>query len=679
MSVAAKSLCKLLKANLNLSATKITETTQAILAKCRQIDEAIINVKPEDRNFDNIFKISLDYDTECDMLCNSVVIPKHISNSEEVRDAACKAGIALDEYSIERHGNVKLYEALSSFNESRKQKNIHYDPTIERYISETLNSFERNGISLPEEKRHLYEEKKKAITNLATQFAKNIADDTRTLHLSEEETKGIPADFLEGLKKDEEGSYIFEMTFSHYSTILRCCELEDTRKRAMLMYQLKGGKENIDILKKIVDLRRESASLLGYPNYATFAVKDRMAKTPENVRQFNNDLYTKLYPCAVKDIDAIKAYKKQKTGSDELHHWDITYYENLMSKELYNVDTEALRLYFPVTYVVDKAINIAETLYGLKFVKSACPNSWDDSVLFYEVYNTNTAIYPEGTCNKKGEVDEGCENMKGFFFLDLYPRANKYSHACACNVQNPGYIQGDKVLSSVLMICNFNKPAKGETTGYCTHDDVTTFLHEFGHCLHQLCTDVTVSSLSGMTTQDDFVEAPSQFFERFAWDKEVIRSITKHKVTHESLSDDLIDSIIKAKNFNQGYMLLRQVLYGQYDFRLHSEQVDDLYLDMEKALNLYIPNEKSLFPAAFGHLTSSMYAAGYYGYNWADCYAADFFDVFKQHGVMNKELGTKFRKEVLSQGNSKPGLEIAEQFLGRKVNLDALLKDKGFL
>ena len=388
-----------------------------------------------------------------------------------------------------------------------------------------------------------------------------------------------------------------------------------------------------------------------------------MAKNPKTVMKFLKDLQKKLKPLGKKEDKEMIAYKNAKTGkrSRTLYSWESGYWSNKFRKENLELDSEKIKEYFPSQVVIDGMLDLFGGVFGITFEPVNIP-VWHEDVKAFEI------------------KDRASGELIAYFYMDLYPREGKYKHAaCFGLVEGEEKKDGTYQKPFVAIVANLNKPTK-DTPSLLKHSEVETLFHEFGHVLHNALTKSKYSAFSGTSVSWDFVEAPSQMLERWAWDPQVLKKISKHYKTGESLPDELIKRMIAAKNFGSGGTYLRQDFFAQYDMKLHTADTTPdstkLYFELTKKIR-GLPLTKGTIPqASFGHIMGG-YDAGYYGYLWSEVIAEDFFGEFKKHGVFNPEIGLKFRRAILEKGGTLDEEKMVENFLGRPANNEPFLRAIG--
>lgn len=635
---------------------KITEAIESKKARYAEIK----TIPPADRTFKNtVFAIeSSGY--EHDDAVGAISLLTHVSPSKEVRDVAQVAIEELQKATIDIEYDADIYRAIQEYAE----KNDPLEGADQQLLTSLLRAYKRMGFGLdPAQQAHLRSNLKE-IAELSSGFEKAIADHADHILVREEELRGLPEAYRNGLQRDEDGNYIVTLAYPDYVPFCERCDSASRRKELIDKFNRRGGVANIERLKRVLELRAENATLLGYPNHAAFRLEDRMAKTIDAVNAFYDEMHSAVSKPALFDLQLLAAMKKRETGDSSAHlaYYDINYYIRQDKIRGYAVDDEEVREYFPLETVITSLFSLYATVLGLSFSREQFP-AWHASVQWYRVGNTDGSLV-------------------GYVAFDLFPREGKFSHAMMHPVVQGRRASLDPQSAYIAPVCavvaNFN-PSAGDRPSLLSHSEVQTLFHEFGHALHSLVTSAAYASQSGTNTARDFVEAPSQLFEYWVWEKNLLKQMSKHHVTGKPLPDDLIDRIIRAKNHTQGYFVLRQLFLGMFDMALHTttESVDpvQLYADLYKKIFTIEPSADQLWPAGFGHLMG--YDAGYYGYLWSEVYAADMFARFRAEGVANPNIGMEYRKKILEVGSTRDELDSVQDFLGRVPNSKAFLQDMG--
>lgn len=549
-------------------------------------------------------------------------------------------------------------------------------------LEKTYQGFERSGATLNEEGKCQFRAITAELSEKSLAFSQNMLKDTNkfTLHiLSEEDLKGLPdihkkAAAHEAEKRGEEG-WIFTLHAPSFGPFMTYVDNRALREKMYCAYHTRctHGDENDNFanVADIVNLRQKKAQLLGYKHYAEYALKRRMAQTPETVYALLDELTDSYLPQARKEVEAVVQKAKDIEGMDfELQPWDFAYYSQKLKKELFDFDPDMLRPYLELSQVVKGVLGLAGRLYGIHFEENKDVPVYHEDVQAYNIYDDDHAFL-------------------AVIFLDFFPRENKRGgawmtsfreeHADIPSVEKVTPANSFRPVVSVTM--NFTKPA-GDIPALLTLGEVETFLHEFGHALHGIFAMTHYASLSGTSVYWDFVELPSQFMENYAIEPEFLNTFAKHYQTGEPMPDTFVESIRKSRNFQVGYACIRQVSFGLLDMAYYTssepfgEDVRNFEQKVWEPVQLMPTVAETCMSVQFGHIMSGGYAAGYYSYKWAEVLDADAFEFFKETGIFNRETAARFR-ELLSRGGTEPPLNLYLQFRGKAPTVKALMKRDG--
>ncbi len=526
-------------------------------------------------------------------------------------------------------------------------------------------------MDLPKDKRDELTKLQMDVNSLGIEFMKNIAEDETVVPLTTAELKGTPEDVIKGLKKSGD-MYLVDMTYPHYTPIMTNCEVETTRQKMWLAYKRRGGHRNVSVLEKVIKLRAQSAQMLGYDSCSAYESEVRMVKNVDTINKFYEQLRPLVRKKAQQDYAEFTDAKRAvtKNSKAELMPWDFFYIQNYLLKTKYKVDTEMVREYFPMEAVVDGLFKTTQSLYGLEYkditdkAGTAERPLWHPDVKLYEVW------------------DKASNKKIGEFYLDLYPRDTKYTHAAQWSLVNHKvWKDGHVTLPLAALVCNFTKPTADKPSLLDHKEEVETFFHEFGHCLHTIVSEAHMNRFSGTNVEQDFVEAPSQMFENWVWSPQVLATFARHYKTGEPLPKSLVDSMLKARNCGSGIDAENQFYYALSDQAYESTKdgkVDTTKIatDLYPKITMYktVP-QNTYYQASFGHLIN--YSAGYYGYMWSLVYASDMAVRFKELGMLSPEAGMYYRKKIISQGGTKDAMDLVKDYLGRDPKLDSFLEHLG--
>lgn len=539
-------------------------------------------------------------------------------------------------------------------------------------LENTYKSFVRNGANLSEDKKNRLREIDEEKARLSLKFGENVlAETNRYLMLitDEEELAGLPRDVIEAARETAEAkghneAWAFTLQYPSYLPFMTYAQNRGRREELYRAFSSKSSKgdeyDNQEIVKKIVSLRQERARLLGFSNHAEFVLAERMAESPEKVKNFLEEILQYARPAANAELEELTAYAKKLEGISTLERWDYAYYTEKLKKERFSFDDEMLRPYFSLEQVIEGVFQVANKLFGLRFEARPDIPQYAEDVMTYEVLDAQ---------NRHLAV----------FYADFFPREGKRNGAWMT------YFRGQRGTErpQVSIVCNFTKPSKNKPS-LLTFNEVSTLFHEFGHALHCMLADTQYESLSGVNVYWDFVELPSQLLENWTYEQEALDLFARHYESKEAIPSELIARIRESAKFMEGYQTLRQLSFGLLDMAWHTcEQIpEDVFAFEQEAMaatELFPKVEGSNMSCAFSHIFQGGYSAGYYSYKWAEVLDADTFEVFKSEGIFNRETANRFREHILSKGGSEHPMILYKRFRGNEPKPEALLKRAGLL
>ena len=646
----------------SITAYHISEATDNVLTKADQNLKNIYRVKNSDRTYHNTLLPLDNLGNIIDNVWSPTSLLAFTHPSEEVRKAGLAASQKIEEYLNSLSVDEKLYNAVYSFSQS--PNGLDLQNIEKKYLTETLRDFNRSGFGYGKKVRARVKNILDQLSKLGLKFEKNITEARDTLFLSGRHLKGLSFDYCESRKK-EENLYAIDLSYPSYYSFMQYAESDSARKELRYIYWNRASSVNISVLDSLILLRNQLSEVMDYQSFADYSTETLMAENAATVWEFESSLHEMIMPKALKDYGKMLQVKSEITGGYEstIESWESDRYEHLLKLKKYKLDSEKLSEYFELFQVMEGLFEICNRLFGISFNQIESPSVWHEDVTMYEVY------------------DELSGNLLGRFYLDLFPRENKYSHAAAFSITMGKLTEDERQLPSLALVCNFPKPQNGKPS-LLPHDDVETFFHEFGHLLHGILTVSPLYSYSGFSVLDDFVEAPSQILENWVWEKDVLKLFAKHYQTGEVIPDRLVNRMVAAKNVNSGLNTLQQIFYGVYDFTLHDSfdpygelNTTDIAKILQNELTLYPYLEGTKMQASFGHLVD--YEAGYYGYLWSKVYAQDMYSVFKENGVLDRETGRRFRKIIFEPGGTIHPKTLIKEFLGREPNMNAFLSSLG--
>lgn len=562
------------------------------------------------------------------------------------RAAAQKCVEDTTSFQGELQTNPALYKALAAIDVSKE------DADTKRFVDHTLRDFRRSGVDKDDATRKHLKELNDKMTTIGLSFDKNIREDVRKVSLDPAQLKGLPADYVKSHAPGADGKVVITSDYPDYLPFASYGEDFPARQALYQAYMNRGWPQNDSTLKDLLATRKEYATTLGYKNWADYITEDKMIKNAKNALDFIEKITKAADKRAKKDVaELLKRLKKDDPKATAVTDWQKALLAEKVRKEQYAFDSQTVRPYFPFEQTRDGLLAVTAKVFGVEYKAIPDAPKWHPDVDVYDVFQGGKKI--------------------GRIYLDLHPREGKYKHAA-----NFGIIPGVKGVQDTesALICNFPDPKKGE--GLMDHGDVVTMFHEFGHLMHSLLAgQQRWVYFSGTATELDFIEAPSQMFEEWAWDPDVLATFAKHKDTHQPIPLDVVKKMRRANEFAKGSNARQQMLYAALSLRLHMED-DPKNLDTTKVLK-EVQSKYGMFQyvdgthlqANFGHLNG--YSAMYYTYMWSLVIAKDLLAEFKKHGLMDPATDKKYREEILVPGGSKDAAVLVKNFLGREYNFKA--------
>ncbi|MBQ2111981.1 MAG: M3 family metallopeptidase [Bacteroidales bacterium] len=591
---------------------------------------------------------------------------------DEMQQIAEQVSPMLTEYSMYVSLNNDLFQRVKAVYEQKDALGLAPDQMT--LLDDTYKSFVRGGANLSDEDKALYSKWSEELSLATLQFSKNVlaATNAYVLNITDSTQLGGLPEFVRTMAAEtasEKGleGWAFTLDAPSYSPFLKYSTERDLRKQMWTAYNTRaigGENDNTDIVKKIVDLRIKIANILGYETYADYALEERMAKNKVTVNEFIKNLLEPSMEFAKKDVTDVLAYAKKNGFEDSrLMPWDFSYWSEKYQQEEYSLSAEELKPYFQLENCIDAVLGLATRLYGITFKEL-------DNV---PVYHEDVKVY---------EVNDADGRHLALFYADFFPRASKRGGAWMTEFRGQSIRNGVEYRPFISTVMNFTKPT-ADAPALITHDELTTFLHEFGHALHGIFAEGRYGSLTGTNVSRDFVELPSQIMENWAFEPEYLNSFAKHYQTGEPIPAELIEKVVAAKNYLAGYGQVRQLHFGYLDMAWHSltEVPAESAVEFEqKVLAPYaimpsVPG--SAFSTSFSHIFSGGYSAGYYSYKWAEVLEADAFSLFKEKGIFNTEVSHSFRENILSKGGAEDEAVIYRNFRGHDPEPQALMNKLG--
>ena len=594
------------------------------------------------------------------------------NTNDEMQQIAEKVSPMLTEYSMYVSLNADLFQRVKAVYEKRNELGLAPDQM--KLLDDNYKSFVRGGANLSDEDKELYSKWSEELSLITLQFSKNVlaATNAYVLNITDSTQLGGLPEFVKTMAAEtaaEKGleGWAFTLDAPSYSPFLKYSTERDLRKQIWTAYNTRaigGENDNTEIVKKIVDLRIKIANILGYETYADYALEERMAKNKLTVNDFIKNLLEPSMAFAKKDVADVYAFAKKNGFEDsQLQSWDFSYWSEKYQQAEYSLSAEELKPYFQLESCIDAVLGLATRLYGITFKEL-------DNV---PVYHPDVKVY---------EVNDADGRHLALFYADFFPRASKRGGAWMTEFRGQSIRNGVEYRPFISTVMNFTKPT-ADAPALITHDELVTFLHEFGHALHGIFAEGRYGSLTGTNVSRDFVELPSQIMENWAFEPEYLNSFAKHYQTGEPIPVELIEKVVAAKNYLAGYAQVRQLHFGYLDMAWHSltELPAESAVEFEqKVLAPYavMPAVDGVaFSTSFSHIFSGGYSAGYYSYKWAEVLEADAFSLFKEKGIFNTEVSNSFRKNILSMGGTEDEAVIYRNFRGHDPQPEALMEKLG--
>ena len=648
------------------TANALDASVKAAIAEAEAGLARIGHLQPSEVTFANTVRALDDVNYIIAKVENRMSVIKETSTNAVIRDAATDEVKALDDWSVSLDYREDVYNAIKAYADTHP--NLKDEDA--KLLSDTMRDYRRAGLDLPKAKRDEVEAERKKLSALSTDFLSNVTKAEQHILFTKAELEGVPDDFLEQKGViNAFGAYTVMANITwHYVTVMENAKREQTRLRMQTARDSLAKEKNIPLLQQILVLRDDIAHKLGYDNWADYVIEIKMAKTAARAMDFLERLRTGLQPKFDSEITQFRAMKARDTSDPHtpVLLWDWRYYANQLKKEKYTIDEDALKVYFPFQRCLDGMFAIYQRIFGLKFQRVDPPYKWVDDLQLYSVSDASTG-----------------EPM-GLFYLDMFPREGKYNHFAEFGIIDGKLLEnGTYQRPVVTLICNFPAPQPNRPS-LLPHEDVVTLFHEFGHAMHAILTRAKYARFSGTSVPGDFVEAPSQMLENWAWDKKVLDSFAAdYRDPTKKIPSAILDQLKASKLAIEGAYYRRQLVFGLTDLALHT-QIHAANADQAQpmadgiaAKTFFAQPPGTAWLAYFGHLMG--YDAGYYGYAWADAIAADMATVFEKapDGYFDREAGRRLREEIYAKGNSRDVNISIEKFLGRPESIEPFLKKIG--
>lgn len=623
---------------------------------------ALTAVPAQQRTFDNTVLALENAYTQYWFVPKNLSLLAYFHKDSSVREAAAVLETQGSKKKAEIFARRDVYRALKEYAQTNP-KLAHEEA---RLLNKWLERYERAGMSLTDSKLKKYLKLNNERLEKITRYNVNLNNYKDELALAPEQLKGMGETYVNRLEKNQDGKYIVTLKYPDYNPFMSNAQDDDARKALQTKFARRGGEENVKLLEDTLVLRRKQAALLGYKQYPDFVLPVRMAKTQDNLRAFLKDLQKQVTPLAQAEMAQYLALKNKTLGtaSKKINGWELGYWANQYKKAFYQVDDEKIKEYFPVQTVINGMFEIFGGIFGLTFEKADLP-TWHPDVQTWIIKDAATG------------------QTISYFYMDLYPRDGKYTHAATWSFVDRFQLpDGQYQIPSVVIAANFSPAANG-VPALLGHGEVETLFHEFGHVLQMSLATSKYASLTGDNVAWDYIETHSQLLENWAWQPQVLKKISSHYQTGQQIPDELINSMVKSRHAGEATAFLRQNFLGQFDLEAHAKNrrvnTTKLYAKMMKDITGIEMTPDTYPQASFGHIMSltDPYDVGYYVYAWSLVIAQDIFSLFEEQGLFNKELGAKLRTYIYTPGTVYDENEMVEKFLGRPYNNRAFLKSLG--
>ncbi|MGD8955819.1 MAG: oligopeptidase A [Chromatiaceae bacterium] len=599
-----------------------------------------------------------------------------VLNSDALRAAYNACLPKLSDYSTEMGHNERLYLAYKAVAEQVSA----LDEAQRKVLENALRDFHLSGVDLPADKKARFKAISQELSQLTSKYSENVLDANNAWSKNIDDPaalSGLPQSALDLARQTaqqrEQDGWLLTLDYPSYFPVMTYADDAALRREVYEAYQTRasdqgpqaGQYDNGENMQRILALRHEQARLLGFANYAECSLAKKMARSAEEVLHFLRDLAAKSKPQAERELAELRSFAGEHYGVAQLEPWDIAYYSEKLRQHRYSITQEEIKPYFPENRVVPGMFEVVGKLYGISFHEIDGIDTWHPDVKFYEIRDHDGSL-------------------RGQFYFDLYARQNKRGGAWMGDCQSRMVTRTVEQIPVAYMTCNFTPPV-GDKPALLTHDEVETLFHEFGHGLHHMLTRVDYVAVSGINgVAWDAVELPSQFLENFCWEREALDLFAAHYQTGEKIPEELYQRMLAAKNFQSGMMMVRQLEFALFDFRMHLEydpdrgaRIYEILDEVREEVAVIKPPQWNRFAHAFSHIFAGGYAAGYYSYKWAEVLSADAFSLFEENGVFDQATGQSFLHNILEMGGARDAMELFVAFRGREPKIDALLRHSG--
>lgn len=648
------------------SPEKIRQQSKELMAQAVSDIDTIIVINASERTFANTLEPLSNLGSRHDLVVFYYILyfVKETTTNDALRSVAKELVKEIGDFFVDHiSSNKPLFDTIKQYVcHGLSKESLREDQQY--FLDTTLDEFKRAGLDLPDDQQEEIKKLKKEISKKCLEFRGNISADASFITVDRDGLAGLDEDFIKNLKQNDEGLYILDVGYPTYFPVMKHCGIEDTRRRLYYAFNNRAYPANNQVLQNIIASRDTLAQKLGYKNYAHYDTANQMAQTPENVQTFLQTLIGKAQEKEKQEWELFLTDMPasiEKTESGKIKPWDVSYITTQYIKKNYDIDDREIAQYFSLQKTLHGLFSIYEQFLGIRFASINPEYKWHDDIQLLAVY------------------DKEKNDLLGYIFLDLHPRAHKFNHAaCFELVAGAKHSDGSRDKAITAVVANFPAPT-ADKPSLLTLQNVRTFFHEFGHALHEVLGARLLAGQSGYRVKQDFVEMPSQMLERWLADKDILKNLSSHYQTGEQLPDELIDKLIALKKLATGSMITRQVGLSFISLNFYQGVQNNLQTLYTTIMNsccsaVAYPSDVHMY-ANFGHLSG--YSARYYGYLWSSVFADDLFSEIEKYGLLNPKIGMKYRKEILEKGGSQDPNELLFNFLGRKPNAQAYYKRMG--
>ncbi|KAI5572948.1 hypothetical protein BDE02_10G046600 [Populus trichocarpa] len=643
---------------INLSASEILKLADRIIAKSKEVHDAVASVPLDKVTYANVISPLADLEAHQFPLVQSCVFPKLVSTLEDVRKASAEAERRIDAHVSMCSKREDVYRVLKAF----ASKGEWMNPEAKHYIKCLVRDFEQNGLNLTVTKKEEVQRLRAQIEELSLRYVRNLNDDSSCLLFSEAELVGLRPEYLKSLDKAGNDKYKITLRSHNVLALLEFCQVGTTRRMVAAAYGKRCGEVNLSVLESLVELRHKYARLFGYSNYADYAVDLRMAKTSTKVFEFLEDISASLTDLATRELALLKDLKKKEEGELPFGMEDLLYYVKRVEEAQFDLDFGALKQYFPVDVVLSGILKITQDLFGLRFQEVADAEVWHGDVSVFSVFDLSS-----------GE-------LLGYFYLDIYMREGKYGHTCVVALQNGALsYSGERQIPVALLISQLQK-GNGGHSGLLRFPEVVSLFHEFGHVVQHICNRASFARFSGLRVDPDFVEIPALVLENWCYESFSLKLISGfHQDITKPINDEICKSLKTWRNSFSVLKLKQEILYCLFDQIIHStDNVDivELFKHLHPKVMLGLPMLEGTNPASCFPRSAIGFEAACYSRIWSEVFATDVFASKFCDDLVNHHVGMQFRNKVLAMGGAKEPIEILSDFLGREPSIDAFIDSK---